>query len=131
MKSASIGSSVEGESIAVQCRKYFQLIPFRHEKLKKTVYPFKLSIFGKVTIVKSVEEGVVLVCEQSMLEVDDEIQGQAIFGHCSKAVPKPQIINATGTHKASFIKTRGHSYARVDTGLRELLQANKPSLEQE
>lgn len=126
MKSGSSGSSVEGSAIEVQCRKYYNLLPFMDKTLNRIVYPFKLSIFGKVKVVKVLDEGTQLVCLTSMVKLGDEIMGAAIAGHCAKALPKPQIINATATHKASFIKTRGHSYARLDAGMREVLQAKLP-----
>lgn len=127
MKSGSTGASVEGSAIEVQCRKYYNLLPFRDKSLNRIVYPFKLSIFGKVKVVKVLDEGAKPVCATSMIAVGDEIMGEAIAGHCAKALPKPQIINATASHKASFIKTRGHSYARLDAGMREVVQAKLPS----
>lgn len=127
MKSGSTGASVEGSAIEVQCRKYHNLLPFKDKTLNRIVYPFKLSVFGKVKVVKVLDEGATLVCISSMIAEGDEIMGEAIAGHCAKALPKPQIINATASHKASFIKTRGHSYARLDAGMREVLQAKLTS----
>lgn len=123
MKSGSTGSSVEGSAIEVQCRKYYNLLPFLDKTLNRMVYPFKLSVFGKVKVVKVLDDDATLVCGNSMIALGDEIMGESIAGHCAKALPKPQIINATASHKASFIKTRGHSYARLDAGMREVLQA--------
>ncbi|WP_122491405.1 hypothetical protein [Pseudomonas viridiflava] len=123
MKSGNTGHSVEGSAIELQCRKYHNLLPFMDKALNRMVYPFKLSIFGKVKIVKVLDDGVVPISESSMIALGDEIMGESIGGHCAKALPKPQIINATASHKASFIKTRGHSYARLDTGMREVIQS--------
>ncbi len=123
MKSVTKGASVEGSSIEVQCRKYTNLLPKKDLALARTIYPFKLSIFGKVRVLKRLEAGTELVCAMSMTNVDDEILGEAIYGHCEKALPKPEIKQGTSSHKASFIKTRGHSYARVDAGTREVMQA--------
>lgn len=128
MKAAQTGASVEGSAIEVQCRKYTHLLPFKDSVLDRMVYPFKLSIFGKVRVVKVLDEGAILVCAESMIELGDEIMGEAIAGHCAKALPKPQIKNATAAHKASFIKTRGHSYARLDAGIREIMQSKSPAV---
>lgn len=123
MKSAVKGASVEGMSIEVQCRKYTNLLPKKDLVLARTIYPFKLSIFGKVRILKELDSEAVLVSKTSLTSVDDEILGEAIYGHCEKVLPKPEVKHATASHKASFIKTRGHSYARVDAGTREVMQA--------
>lgn len=125
MKSAEVGASVEGESIEVQCRKYQQLLPYKHPKIGSLVYPFKLSIFGKVSILKPLNDVVSKIREESLVAVGDEIQGESITGHCARALPKAEVKHATASHKASFVKTRGHSFAQVATGLRELLQRKK------
>lgn len=126
MKSVIIGSSVEGISIEVQCRKYYQLLPLKDALLNRIVYPFKLSIFGRVTVLKPLEDGMLPINTNSLINIGDEIKGESIAGHCERALPKPEVKKGSGSHKASFIKTRGHSYARVDIGIREVLQAKEP-----
>lgn len=123
MKSATKGSSVEGLSIEVQCRKYTNLLPLNDSKLQRMIYPFKLSIFGRVKVAKELAIDAKKICEDSMICLEDEIMGESIYGHCERALPKPEVKKGSGAHKASFIKTRGHSYARVDTGTREVMQS--------
>lgn len=122
MKSVVIGASVEGHSIQLQCRKYINLLPMKDKKLGRMIYPFKLNIFGRVEIKKKLEDGCTPISSKSMLDVGDEILGETLYGHCEKALPKPEIKKGTSSHSASFIKSRGHSFARVDIGIREVLQ---------
>lgn len=123
MKLVGIGASVEGFSIQIQCRKYINLPPMKDRVLGRMIYPFKLNIFGRVEIIKELEPGCEPISKESLLAIGDEILGETVYGHCERALPKPEVKKGTSSHSASFTKSRGHSYARVDIGIREVLQA--------
>lgn len=121
---------MEGEGLSLQCRKFTAHPPYRHKDTQKLVFPFKLSIFGLATVSKAYQEGTKPFYATSHRDVGDEIHGEAVGGFSSKAPSKPEIKHATGTHKASFVATRGPSYAYVEIGVRDQLQANDvPALE--
>ena len=121
MKSSEIGASVEGESLILQSRKYTVHVPYRDRDTKMMVYPFKLSIFGIATIKKALS-GVNPVNPTSFIDEDDEVHGTSLSGHSSKILGRETVQHATHTHKATFVTTRGLSYAVVEAGTREQMQ---------
>lgn len=121
MKSSDVCTSIEGESLEITCRKFMPKPPKRDAKLGKLVYPFKLSIHGSATIKKEFENKGNPWREISHLNHNDEIHGEALDCFAGKPLKKPDLINATGTHKAMRLTTYGGSYAHVEIGIREHL----------
>ncbi|MGO4366417.1 hypothetical protein [Pseudomonas sp. PAB10] len=123
MKSSVVGDSVEGDGLDLQCRKFTLHPPKKNKDLNLVVYPFKLSIFGYATVKKEFSKSETLVKETSGRNVGDEIHGETVGGFSAKAPSKPEVKHATSTHKASFITTRGQSFAFVEIGVRDHLQS--------
>lgn len=130
MRLSTIGSTVEGEKMELQCRKFSSHPPRRDSKLKKLVYPFKLSIHGFARITETYQDGKELCRETSHTALGDEVHGEAIDGFSLKPHGKERVEHATGTHKATFVSLRGGAYAHVEIGVREQL-AQKKVIEQE
>jgi hypothetical protein len=121
----SVGDSIEGEKIELQCRKFQPHTPRRDAKMGCLVHPFKLSIFGKAWITEAYVGNKTLFCEGSKLELSDEVRGEAIDGFALRLLGKPAVVNATSSHKATSLRCRGGVYAHVEIGVREQLQAKK------
>ncbi|MGO4803454.1 hypothetical protein ACEN2T_29730 [Pseudomonas sp. W22_MBD1_FP4] len=123
MNSSAVGASVEGDGLELKCRKFTLHQPKRNKDLNLLIYPFKLSIFGYATVKKEFSKSETLVNKTSGCNVGDSIHGEAVGGFSAKAPSKPEVKHATATHKASFIITRGQSFAFVEIGVRDHLQS--------
>lgn len=123
MRTSAIGDSVEGNALELQCRKFSLHGPTKTKKTKALVFAFKLSIHGFARVAKELQDSTNQISEDSMIDEGDEIHGETINGFSSKAPSRPEVKHATSTHKASFVSTRGPSYAVVEIGVRDQLQA--------
>lgn len=123
MRASSIGDSVEGNALELQCRKFKMHGPTKSKFTKRLVFSFKLSIHGFARITKSLSEDCSKISPDSMLSEGDEIHGETINGFSSKPPGREEVKHATSTHKATFVATRGQSYAQVEIGVRDHLQA--------
>ncbi|WP_223555315.1 hypothetical protein [Pseudomonas sp. BF-R-01] len=123
MRSSAIGDSVEGDSLELQCRKIYLHGPTKTRFTNKLVFSFKLSIHGFAKIAKPLGDPTKQLSAKSHVEEGDEIHGERIFGFSSKPLGRQEVRHATGTHKATFVPTRAKSYALVEIGVRDQLQA--------
>lgn len=123
MRLSAIGDSVEGNGLELQCRKFHLQGPIKSKLVKGLVFTFKLSIHGFARVSKILPDPSTKISEGSLLNEGDEIHGETINGFSSKAPGRPKIKHATSTHKASFVATHGQSYATVEIGVRDQLQA--------
>jgi hypothetical protein len=126
MIATRLGSCVEGLAFWMQCRQFYLHTPYRHPKLNKMVYRFKLGIFGKVTITTGLPARNLQIDRASNWKSGDGIQGESISGFTAGRIPHGKLKPATSSHKATFIPTSDHSYARIDVPLRALLQKTTP-----
>lgn len=124
-KLTAIGASIEALSLGLQARKFLPRLPERDAKINVVVYPFKLSIFGKARIEKELSPLKAIWLESSHLNLGDELHGESVTGHSEKPLARPSIEHATGTHRASVLRTKGRSFARIEIGVRALLQQKK------
>lgn len=124
-------SSIEAEEAKMECRKFLQRNrpPFRHIKLKTTVYPFKLNIYGIATIEKELNPKKAQECKESCLNLNESIQGESIKGFTSDKKPNIKLINATSSHKGTSIKTNSFTFASIEIPVRYLLQKKESDLE--
>lgn len=129
MRTSAVGDSVEGNALILQCRKFSLQGPIRSKHTKSLVYTFKLNIHGFATITKELAETSIKISENSLLNEGDEIHGETINGFSTKAPGKETVDHATSTHKATFVSTRGQSYATVQIGIRDQLQAIQKRIE--
>lgn len=125
MRLSQVCSSIEGETLELQCRKFSPQPPRRDPKVGKLIYPFKISIHGYARITKPFESKTAAIREESLLNVDDEIHGEAVDGYGLKPVGRPTIEHATATHKASFVTVKGGAYAHVEIGVRDHLESSR------
>ena len=124
MKSSAVCTSIEGEKISINCRKFSVQIPYRDSG--KFYFPFKLSIHGAATIKEAYASKNKLKNQNSFWGEGDEIHGEAVDGYSGKAFRKePEVVNLTSTHKAQAINMRGGVYAHVEIGMREQLNNKK------
>ncbi|CAM3805780.1 hypothetical protein CCOS865_01851 [Pseudomonas reidholzensis] len=123
MRKSAIGDSIEGNALELQCRKFKMNGPTKSKFTKALVFNFKLSIHGFARISKPLGDTETQVSDKSMINVGDEIHGESINGFSSKPMGREEVKHATSTHKATFVSTRGKSYANVEIGVREFLQA--------
>lgn len=123
MRTSAVGDSVEGSALKLQCRKFLLQKPIKNKHTNSMVFPFKLNIHGYATVTKELSENLEKIFEKSRTNEGDEIHGETINGFSAKAPGKPSVDHATSTHKATFVATRGQSYATVEIGIRDQLQA--------
>jgi len=123
MRSSAIGDSVEGNALELQCRKFHLQGPIKTKLTKGLVFSFKLSIHGFARVSKTLAEKCTPISDASRLNEGDEIHGETINGFSSKPPSRPEVKHATSTHKATFVATRGQSFASVEIGVRDQLQA--------
>lgn len=125
MRSASVCTSIEGEKIYIECRK-FTIQPPRRES-GKCFYPFKISIHGEATVKQVYDGEGQLKSKRSFWAEGDEIHGEAIDGYAGKPIKNNniEVVNKTHTHKAQAITIRGGAYAHVEIGVRDHLASVK------
>lgn len=123
MRSSAIGDSVEGNGLDLQCRKFHLHGPTKTKLTKGLVYTFKLSIHGYARVSKTLADKTAPISSSSRLDEGDEIHGETINGFSSKPPGRPEVKHATSTHKATFVSTRGQSFASVEIGVRDQLQS--------
>lgn len=123
MKSSEICTSIEGESIELQCRKLTVHQPRREPDLG-IVYPFKLGIRGIARIKQPLDSGSKPWRSTSYLAIGDQVSGETVDGFSCKPVKGVAVKKASGRHKGSFVTIRRRAYAHVEIGVRELLQRN-------
>ena len=123
MKSASVCTSIEGEKIYISCRKFSPQPP--RKESGRTVYPFKLSIFGSAAVEKAYERQDQLSRKQSHWSIGDEVHGEAVDGYAGKPIAPRVLENKTHTHKAQGVIIRGGAYAHVEIGVRDHLASVK------
>ena len=121
-KHTQVGSSIEGNSLGLQTRKFLPRPPEKDSILGVVVYPFKLGIFGLAQIAAELVPRKAIWSANSALNLGDELHGESISGKSEKPLSKPAVSAATGTHRASFITTKGRSFAIIEVGVRALLQ---------
>lgn len=124
MRSNVVCSSIEGEGMELQCRKFFPRPP-RKLPTGTIIYPFTLSIYGIATVTKTLESQKSTWQTTSMVALDDSINGESIDGYAEKPLGKPVVRKGTGRHKASFIVSKAHCFAHVQIGTRDSLQDSK------
>jgi hypothetical protein len=129
MRTSAIGDSVEGNALKLQCRKFSLQGPIRSRHTNGLVYTFKLNIHGFATITKELVETSTKISDKSLMKEGDEIHGETINGFSSKAPGRETVDHATSTHKATFVSTRGPSFATVEIGIRDQLQAIQKRIE--
>jgi len=117
---ASIGSSVEGEKIDLETRKFYPYPMRKCRRTNKWQHPFSLAIFGSAEINQSYSDPSTQAhLTTSMLEVGDRIHGTAVSGWASKTLKEPTITKVTHTHSASTLSIKGGCFAKVDAPPRE------------
>lgn len=126
MKSSQICTSIEGQSIDIQCRKFTAHPPRRDPNLG-LVYPFKLGIRGLARVGRPLDPGSDPWRSGSFTASGDQIFGETIDGFAGKPIRNVRVGPATGRHKGSFVTIRGPAYAHVEIGVRELLQRKSKS----
>lgn len=125
MRASQVGSEVEGDSLELQCRKINLHGPIKEKLIKGVVWRFKLSIHGYARVAKTLSDPSKRLSKGSLIQLGDEIHGEAISGFSVKPLNKASVAHATASHKATFISSRAYSYAAVEIGVREMLQARK------
>lgn len=123
-KKSNICSSVEGEKLSFNTRKFNSYPPTFNEILKINVWPFKLGINGYVEIDTPLEDPPNTVTNlNSLTATGDSVQGGTIDGWSTKPIKNTHVGNLTGTHKATLGTLKGHSYAHVQSGQRDHQQS--------
>ncbi|MDO8048497.1 hypothetical protein O3301_08460 [Janthinobacterium sp. SUN211] len=119
-ESASIGSSVEGEKLELQTRKFYPYPMRRCPRTNKWQHPFSLAIFGSAEIHQAYNAPQnEAYLQTSMVAAGDSIHGSAVSGWASKTLKEPNIVKATGTHSANSLLVKGGCFAQVDAPPRE------------
>ena len=120
MQSNAVCSSIEGETVELETRKYSPRPPKKLPGIG-VVYPFTLSIYGVARIHKANEEGHSKRVATSMIAKGDSVNGESIDGYALKPLGKSSVEHATGRHKASFIMAK-KCYAHVQISPRDALE---------
>jgi len=79
-------------------------------------------IFGKGHIVEELDPKTPIFYTSSLLDIDDEIRGERITGFSVRPIPPPTVKAATATHRATFISAKELACAKIEIGLRHLMQ---------
>ena len=122
MRYTDVSESIEGNALNIQCRKFNARPPCKDVTLGTIIFPFKLGILALATIAVELTPKACIWCETSHLDLGDSLQGEAIEGQCARPLGKVEVKPATAKHKASFLTTKGKSFARIEVGTRALLQ---------
>lgn len=136
VQSSSIGSSVEGEKLRLQTRKWSAVPPIRCPVTQKKQYRFRLGMRGEAVIREAYEnpnEHVYLTT--SFTAVGDFIEGAAVSGWTRKPPGPPHITTCSGTHSGTVVQVSGGCFAEIEQAPREHLnsadiQARNPAIAQ-
>jgi len=115
------GASIEANSLSLKSRKYNLYPPEKHQRLSYLVFPFKLSIDAKAIIVKELIPKKTIIKSDSLLNLNDGIQGEIISGFTEKLGKRPKLAPGSSTHRARFVDTNGFSFAMLQREFRALL----------
>ena len=135
-QSSSIGSSVEGEKLRLQTRKWYVTLPVRCKRTKKMQYRFKLGMRSEAVIGQAYEDPETMIhIVSSFIEAGDRIEGAVISGWSYKTLKEPNVTKCSGTHSGSVLQVVGGCLAQVDASPREHLDsaeiaARNPEVEQ-
>lgn len=122
MIQTDICTSIEGEKVGLQCRKFNALIPRKDSTMNQQVFPFKMGISSIAFIKEELNPKKSKYRKKSMLDVDATLLGESIDGFSIRPLGAPNIERGSGTHKASILNTKSFTYAHIEIGLRRLLQ---------
>lgn len=122
MIATDVDASIEGEQLDFTSRKYIPAFPQHNEELDELVFHFRLSMLSKGVISVELNPKKHRVSSTSLLNVADEIQGERLTGFSSKPIPPPVVTTASGTHQASVFSTKEFGFAKIEIGIRALMQ---------
>jgi hypothetical protein len=120
--SSSIGSSVEGEKIRLQTRKWQTPPPIRCEITKKLQYRFRLGMRGEAEIGEAyIDPPTIVHFLTSFTFEGDRIEGSSVSGWAWKPLGRPNVTTCSGTHSGTVVQISGGSLAQVEAPPREHL----------
>ena len=85
------------------------------------VYPFKLGISAKGHVEIDLDHSTTPVVETSITNAGATLVGESIDGHATKPISSG-VAHGSASHKATFIRAKGHAYAHIEVPKRELSQ---------
>jgi hypothetical protein len=122
--SSSTGSSVEGEKIRLQTRKFSAVPPIRCPITNKTKYRFRLGMRGEAEIHECyADPGSCVYFTTSFTDTGDRIEGSSVSGWAWKPLGKPHVTTCSGTHSGTVVQITGGSLAQVEAPPREHLDS--------
>ena len=122
MIATKIGSSIEGSQLELSTRKFYPVLPIWNSVLGAMVYGFRLQVYGVGTIIEELSPKKPVIKANSMLSIDDQIRGERVVGFSSKPLSNPRVYHATGRHRATAIIAKKFGFAKIEIGVRHLLQ---------
>ena len=113
-------ASIECKSAALKTRKMLIGLPVKHHILNILVFRCTLDRNSSATIVKELYPKKALLDNQSLLDKDTSINGDSISVLSEKPIKKnkEEIKKGSSTHKASFLKTKAYTYAKLEKAYR-------------
>lgn len=113
-------ASIECKSAALKTRKLIIGRPVLHNILKILVYRCTLDMNSSATIEKELDPKKALLDNQSLLDKGASINGDSISVLSEKPIKKnkEKIKKGSSTHKASFLKTKAYTFAKLEKAYR-------------
>lgn len=122
--SSSQGSSVEGEKLYIETRKFHSVLPDRCPITNKKRFRFRLGMRGEASITEAYEDPPNQVhFITSLVAEGDRIQGSSLSGWTYKAFGPPNVEKCSHTHSGSTLKVSGGALALVEAPSREHLNS--------
>lgn len=111
-------ASIECAAAALKFRKIKPLLPVNHSILKSIVYPYSFERNSSAKINTELTPKIFKIEKKSMLNKGDTINGEKISVISKKLIKqdKAAVKKGSGTHKASFIRTKAYTFAKLERG---------------
>ena len=113
-------ASIEAEKANAKARKVILQKPIRNEQLACITFPFKFDRNCEITVIKELSPKEAKIDESSMLNRDDSLCGDMIYGYSKVPVPSPSVKKGSSTHKANFIKINKFVFAKLEKSFKAL-----------
>ena len=125
----NVGDSIEAEQAILTARKISPKLPWKHQDLRKQVFPFEIHQNAEALIHKELNPKKPVLSQDSLVDKGDCIRGMLISGYSLKKVPNRTVVPRTGRHKANTVRTEKFTFAEVDRPWQWLNAAEAPQYE--
>ena len=119
-------ASIEASKGSAKTRKVIPQRPIYNKKLSCQVFPFKFNRNCSISIKKELVPKKAKINKLSMLNQNDKLIGDMIYGFSKVPVPSPMIKKGSSTHKANFIEIKKFVFAKLEKSFQAIeMMTNK------